>query len=190
MARSAHALGKLDRILLAVYLIALASLLVFPVGGPEFQILGIEADKWMHAALFGGLAALVRWNLRAARHPFFVAIGAAFAVAAGAEVVQSMLTYRSAEMGDLLAGFLGAFLGAISMSRILSYPAPERLIGLLVAILGLMVGTFFALADVIGVGENSTFGTLQLAGTALGVLITAGGAVVRSRGLRDAFRSR
>jgi hypothetical protein len=55
------AVGKLDRILLAIYMIALLGLLMFPIAGPEFRLLGIESDKWLHFALFGAFVAL--WHL-------------------------------------------------------------------------------------------------------------------------------
>jgi hypothetical protein len=58
------------------------------------------------------------------------------------------------------------------------------LLGLLVVILGLMVGTFFLLADMIGVGDGGQFGTVQLAGMALSALIAAGGGWVYLTGLR------
>lgn len=179
-------LWKLDRILLAVYLIALLGLLMFPIAGPKFRLFGIGADKWMHVALFGGLAIFFVWNLSANRHAMFISISAAFVVAGATEIAQGLVTYRSAEWWDLLAGLLGATLGAMSMNRIVSSPRLEKSVGLLVAILGLMVGALFVLADVIGVGQNNLFGTAQMAGTALGALISVGGIGVYLKGLRGA----
>ncbi len=188
MVKATAALWKLDRLLLAIYLIALLGLLMFPIAGPEFQLLSIGADKWMHVALFGGLAVFLRWNLSANRHAVLVSVGATFVVAVATEVAQGLVAYRSAELWDLLAGLLGAMLGAVSMNRIVSSPVPEKSVGLLVAILGLMVGALFVLADVIGVGKSNLFGTLQMAGTALGVLITAGGVGLYVKGLRGVSR--
>ena len=187
--KTAVAVWKLDRMMLAIYLIALVGLLMFPIAGPEFQLLSIGADKWMHVALFGGLAVLLRWNLSANRHAVLISIGAAFVVAVATEVAQGLVAYRSAELWDLLAGLLGATLGAVSMNRIVSSPVLEKSVGLLVVILGLMVGALFVLADVIGVGKSNLFGTLQIAGTALGALITVGGVGVYVKGSRGESRS-
>ena len=184
MMKAVVALRKLDRLLLAIYLFAMLGLLMFPIGGPEFRFLGIEADKWMHVVLFGGLAVFLRWNLSANRHAVSVSVGAAFVVAATAEVSQSLVAYRSAESWDLLAGLLGAILGAVGMNQILSFPVPEKLVGILVTLLGLMVGTLFVLADLIGVGQNDLFGIVQMAGTALGALILVGGIGVYAGVLR------
>ncbi len=186
--KAATAVLKLDRLLLAIYLIALLGLLMFPIEGPNFRLLSIGADKWMHVALFGGLAVLLRWNLSANRHAVLVSVGAAFVVAVATEVAQSLVAYRSAELWDLLAGLLGAMLGAVSMNRIVSSPVPKKSVGLLVAILGVMVSALFVLADVIGVGKSNLFGTLQMAGTALGALITVGGVGVYVKGLRGESR--
>ena len=179
---------RIDRLLLAIYLVALMGLLMFPMSGPDFQLLGMESDKWMHIALFGGLAVMLRWNLSESRHALIVSIGAAFVVAAITEVAQGLVAYRSAEFLDLLAGFLGATLGAISVDRILSSAVLRRLLGLLVVMLGLMVGAFFLLADVIGVGDTRQFGSTQVAGMVLGVLIAVGGVGVYSKGLRGDSR--
>ena len=183
MLKAAVVLGKPDRILLAIYLIALLGLLMFPIGGSEYRLLGIRVDKWMHVALFGGLAVFLRWNLSTNRYAVFFSIGAASVVAAATEVAQGLVTYRSAELWDLLAGVLGATLGAVGMNRIVSSRVPDKLVGLIVAILGLMVGAIFVLADVIGVGTNDIFGTVQMVGAALGALITVGGVGVYVRGL-------
>ena len=184
MMKEAIAFRKLDRLLLAIYLIALIGLLIFPVAGPKLRLFGIGADKWMHIALFGGLAVFLRWNFSRNRHAIFFSVGVAFVVAVAIEIVQGLVVYRSAELWDLLAGFLGAMLGAVSMNRIMSSPEPEKSVGLLVCTTGLLVGALFLLADVIGVGSSNLFGTLQMSGTALGVLITVGGIWVYVKGLR------
>jgi VanZ family protein len=188
MVKGVAYLWKLDRLLLALYLVALSGLLMYPFAGPEFRLLSIGFDKWMHFALFGGLAVFVRLNLSASHHAVLVSIGVAFVFAVATEVAQGMVAYRSAELLDLLAGLLGAMVGAVSMNRIVSSSVPEKPVGCLVATLGLMVGALFVLADVIGVGTSNLFGTVQLAGTALGVLITAGGVWVYVKGLRRESR--
>ena len=179
---------KADRLLLAIYLIALLGLLMFPIEGPEFRFLGIGTDKWMHVALFGGLAMMLRWNLSANRHAVFVAVGVAFVVAAATELAQGLVAYRSAEFMDLVAGLLGALFGATAMNRVVSSPVLEKWIGLLVAILGLMIGVFFLLAGVNGVGETDRFGTTQMAGMACGAIIAARGVGVYLKGIRGESR--
>ena len=172
-----------------MYLIALFGLLMFPIEGPTFRFLGIGTDKWMHVALFGGLAMMLRWNLSANRHAVFVAVGVAFVVAAATELAQGLVAYRSAEFMDLVAGLLGAVLGATAMNRVVSSPVLEKWIGLLVAVLGLMIGVFFLLADVIGVGTSNAFGTLQIAGMTCGAIIAARGVGVYLKGIRGESRS-
>ena len=175
---------RIDRLLVAVYMIALTGLLMFPMAGPDFQLLGVEADKWMHVALFGGLAVLLRWNLSELRYAVFIAVGAAFVVAAATEIAQGLVAYRNAELMDLWAGLLGAVVGAVSTDRILASTVLQRLLGLLVVVLGLMVGTFFLMADVIGVGDSGQFGIVQLGGMALGALIAVGGVAVYAKVIR------
>lgn len=170
------AIRKIDRFLLAIYLVALFGLIMLPISGTEFRLLGIESDKWIYVALFGGLAVLLRWNISERRHALFVSVAATFFVAAVAEVAHGLVDYRSAESWDVVAGLIGAVLGATGADRILSSEALRKLLGPVVAILGLMVGLFFLLADVIGVGNSAQVGTLQVAGMALGALIAVGGA--------------
>jgi len=169
---------RIDRILLAIYLISLTALLMFPIAGPGFRFLGIQSDKWMHVLLFGGLAILLRWNLSATKHALVYSLGVAFVVAAATEVAQGLVAYRSAEVLDLLAGLLGSILGAMSVHQLLLSPRLQRWFGLLVVTLGLMIAAFFLLADVIGVGDARHFGAVQVAGMALGALISAGGVKV------------
>lgn len=176
---------RIDRLLLALYMVALLGLLMFPIAGPGFRLLGVEADKWMHFALFGGLAFLLRWNLRDTANALLVSIAIAFLVAAATEVAQGLVVYRRAEFMDLVAGTLGAALGAIGVDRILAFAVLRRLLGLLIVLLGIMVSTFFLLADVIGVGDARQIGLTQLAGMAVGVVIASGGVRVYVTGLRD-----
>ena len=171
-------LWKLDRLLLTIYMIALLGLLMFPIAGYGFRLFGIAADKWMHFALFGGLAVFLRWNLSSQSHAVLITVCAAFVVAVATEVAQGLVAYRGAELWDVIADLLGAVLGAVTMNQIMSFPVPEKAIGLVVAAMGLMLSALFALADLLGVGDNNIFGTAQMAGTALGILITVGGVAV------------
>ena len=58
----------------------------------------------------------------------------------------------------------------------------SKTIGLIVAIVGVLVGLFFVLADVTGVGASpGRFGTRQIIGTAAGALIFIVGVVVYMR---------
>lgn len=179
---------NLDRILLAIYLVALFGLLTFPVALPNSHLLGIGADKYLHVVLFAGLALLLRWNLSANRYAVAISILVASAVAAATEIGQGFVAYRSADPWDFAAGVIGATLGAVGANRILASPSPRRTAGVVMAILGMMVGALFLLADLIGVGESRVFGTLQLAGTALGALISLGGIVVFIKDLHGESR--
>jgi hypothetical protein len=183
MVKVVAALWKIDRLLLATYLIALWGLLMIPIAGPDYGFFGIGIDKWMHIALFGGLAVFVRWNLTTVRHTVLYSIGAAFLVAAATEAAQGLLSYRSMDFLDLLAGTLGAMVGTIVMHRILMSPVPQKAVGSLVFTLGLMICGLFFLADVIGVGSNDQFGKVQIAGSALGAIIVAGGIWVYAKDL-------
>ena len=182
------AFSQIDHLLLALYLMALMVFLMFPIAGPDFRFLGMESDKWMHVALFGGLAMLLRWNLAQNSRPLFASVGAAFVVAAVVELAQGLLAYRSAELWDLIAGGLGAIVGATTVDRIMLSKAVQRMLGLLVVMLGLMVSVIFFLADVIGVGDTSQFGLIQFAGMALGAFIATGGVKVYIIALRDGNR--
>jgi uncharacterized membrane protein YeaQ/YmgE (transglycosylase-associated protein family) len=176
---------KHDRILLAIYLVALVGLLLLPIDTPDHVFLGVEIDTWAHVALFGGLAVFLRWNLSGVRHASALSVGIAAAIAAATEVAQSLTDYRSADWLDLVVGVLGALLGAIAMNRVLVSRAHDELIGLMVALIGAMISATFLLADVIGVSGNDYFGTAQLAGTILGALIGAGGIRIYLKAVRS-----
>jgi len=175
---------KIDRILLVGYLIALLGLLLVPISSSGYRLLGIGADKWMHAALFAGLAVFLRWNLTALPRASTLTIGLALIIAVITELAQGLVDYRSAELQDVVADLLGAMLGTAMLNRVIRSEAPEVTIGLLAALMGLMVGGIFALADFIGVSSNRQFGTLQLLGTMLGMSIFLGGFLVYKRGMR------
>lgn len=168
--------NSLDRMILAVYLIALITLLLAPVTvDGRYQLLNIGGDKWVHFGLFSGLAGLFRWNLPKSRRPLLFAFVATFAVSVFTELAQSVTSYRSASLGDLGADLIGGLVGVLVMSRIMSRPRPERTVGAIVTLLGLGIGALFVLADVIGVGTTQTFGPTQMTGSFLGALIAFGG---------------
>lgn len=181
----ANKLWTLDRILLAIYLVALTALMFFPIGGPVTEYLGIGIDKWLHFLLFGGLAVFVRWNLGNDRHAVLKSIGAALTFAVLTEIGQGLVSYRSAELMDVWAGLIGATIGAVIMNRVVTSTAPQKPIGVMVGTLGVMVGGLFALADIIGIGSSDMFGTVQLAGTALGIIIVAAGGWLYVCGMRQ-----
>jgi len=180
--KSVLTLLKIEQLLLITYFLALFGLLIFPVAGSEFQLFGFGSDKWMHIALFGGFAVLLRWNLANARHAWLVSVWVALAIAVLIENTQGLVEYRSAELWDVLAGLIGAVLGATVVGRVVLSPMLRRLLGSLVILLGIMVGTFFLLADVIGIGDANQFGPIQVGGTSLGTLIVTGGVRVFLKG--------
>jgi hypothetical protein len=168
-------LKNFDRILLAAYLVALWALLLSPVPGMGFRFLDVGADKWMHFALFGGLAVVLCWNLSRIPQSTWLAVFIAFVVAVATEIAQGLIAFRSADVWDLLAGLFGAVVGAVCMGRILQSSAPKKMAGVQLAIMGLVLGTLCVAADVIAVGTSSVFGTIQLAGTVLGAVVAVGG---------------
>ena len=176
-------LQKLDRKLLIIYLIAILALLLLPVSEPHFRLLHIKSDKWMHVALFGGCALLLRWNLGPRRWASLLSIVSTVFIAAAMEVAQGFTTYRDAEWADVLAGGIGAVLGVIAMNRILASPKPDRSAGALVVLLGIMIVAASVLADVFGPSSRAHFGPIQVAGTVLGALLVVGGAIVVRKGL-------
>jgi hypothetical protein len=173
-----------DRILLLTYLAALIGLLFFPIGGPDFRWLGLDSDKWMHIVLFGGLAVMLRWNLVEFRRAFLISVGVASIFAALTELVQALIVYRSAEFEDFLAGALGALLGGALAHFVLSSDKLQRLFGLIVSVLGIMIGILFLVADLIGIGDGSRVGLIQIGGMAFGSLIALGGASMQLREMR------
>ena len=174
-----------DRLLLLIYLTALIGLLFFPIGGPDFRWLGLDSDKWMHVVLFGGLAVMLRWNLDEFRRPFLISVGVTTVFAASTEFVQAPLVYRSAEFQDFLAGSLGALLGGAFAHFVLSSVNLQRLLGLIVSMLGIMIGILFLVADLIGIGDGSRVGMIQIGGAAFGGLIALGGATMQLREMRS-----
>ena len=176
-------LRKLDRNLFIVYFVAILALLLLPVREPRFHFLGFMSDKWMHVAMFGGLALLLRWNLSSGLRGSIGAICATILIAGLVEVMQGFTGYRDAEWGDVLAGSVGAVLGVLVMNRILASRRPDGSIGILVILLGVMIVAASLLADIIGLGYHARFGVAQLTGAVLGALLIVGGVSVYRKGL-------
>jgi len=174
-----------ERILLLIYVTALIGLLFFPIGGPDFRWLGLDSDKWMHFVLFGGLAVMLHWNLVEFRQAFLISVGVASIFAASTELVQAPLVHRSAEFQDFLAGLLGALLGGAFAHFVLSSVTLQRLLGLIVSMLGIMIGILFLVADLIGIGDADRVGMIQIGGMAFGGLIALGGARMQLREMRS-----
>ncbi len=97
------------RLVLAIYGALLLGLTLAPSPGAADVL--ADFDKWIHAALFGGLAALLVWCLdTASRLPTAILIAAA--AAALVELLQAPIPYRSSDVGDVIAGTTGALVGA------------------------------------------------------------------------------
>jgi hypothetical protein len=193
------AFQNLDRHVLIIYCIALLALMLLPVAERNFRLLGIGSDKWVHVALMAGCSMLLRFNLAANSRGTLISIGVTVLIAAGIEVAQGLTGYRDPEWGDVLAGFVGAVLGALVMNRILASPTPNKLVGMLTIGLGVMVAFVSILVDVFrasdagrhgrmlaqfGSGHSlfapgqSHFGPMQVAGTVLGALLIVGGVLL------------
>lgn len=91
------------------YLMVVFGLTLTPI--PQTPDVPRVLDKVVHFLLFGGLAWLVHWNVRR-RHWWrtLVAIVGAGAVAGLIELLQALLSYRSADVWDFVAGAMGAVL--------------------------------------------------------------------------------
>jgi VanZ family protein len=97
-------------------LVLVTSLLPIPEGPSEQvpALLGITLDKWVHAASYGTLTALLAWGRRA--HGLgTVAALAAVAVLYGAsvELLQGLVPSRGTSGTDFLANSLGAVLAGL-----------------------------------------------------------------------------
>jgi VanZ family protein len=112
------AAASLRRWALAAGIAATLPLFLLPLSNPVPTLDGIETDKVAHAALIGGLALLVRWNLPAGRWRGAAAVLLAGVYAGLIELVQSALTFRTGDVTDLAAGLLGAAIcvGAIGIA--------------------------------------------------------------------------
>ncbi len=113
--RTQTAIDKLRVILPLAYAAAIFYGGVINIGElPQTRF--VASDKLLHAAAFGGLEVLVEWALltREARIRRFLAVAAAVGVGGLLELVQAALPYRSADIWDLFADSVGAFLGALA----------------------------------------------------------------------------
>ena len=62
----------------------------------------------------------------------------------------------------------------------------SKTVGIIVAVVGLVVVLAFVLADVIGIGQHpDIFGTRQLIGTVVGIVIVVVGAIMYLRASRS-----
>ncbi len=105
-----HRRGLMITYLIGLIVLTLAPVPATPAGPPGL-------DKFVHIALFGGLAIVLYWNLRAGlwasvRRHLVIAVVLTAALAGLIEVLQALLPYRSGDVADLLAGAVGGFLGA------------------------------------------------------------------------------
>ena len=176
---------SLNRDLLAIYLIAVLGLLLLPISVPNYAVIGIKADKLVHVALFAGMASLMRWNISGKRYASVLTLAFVLFVILFTEAAQSFMIYRSGDWGDVIAGSIGALFGVVAMNRIMSSASPEKLIGVLVSILGAMIITLSLFVDLIRPNGQYHFGPAQIIGTILGVLLVAGGTAVYFKRLQN-----
>lgn len=103
-----------------------AVLFLAPVSNPLPTVDGIQTDKLAHAALMGGLALLVWWNLPAGRWRAAASVLLAGAYAGLIELVQLVLPFRSGDVTDLAAGLFGAALCVAAIGiRVRAHKAPR-----------------------------------------------------------------
>ena len=169
---------NLNRDLLAIYLIAVLGLLLLPISVPTYAVIGIKADKIVHIALFAGMSALMQWNLAKKKFASVLTLAFVFFIILSTEAAQSFIAYRSADWADVIAGLIGALLGVLVMNRVMSSAAPEKLIGVLVSMLGAMIITLSLFVDLIRKHGQQHFGPLQIIGIVLGLFLVAGGLAV------------
>ncbi len=101
-------LGRHRRLVLGLYLVGLLAATLSP-SPPEPSFLPAGSDKVVHLGMFGGLAALVAWNLHPPRAALR-AVGWAIAVAALLELLQGPMPTRVPDLWDLVFGAVGAAL--------------------------------------------------------------------------------
>lgn len=99
------------RLVLFAYLATVLGATLAPLSGEAYEAVS-GLDKLVHVVLFGGVAALLCWNLSTITVRSAAAVFAFTTVfAAAIELVQGRLWYRSGDFWDLLAGALGALAG-------------------------------------------------------------------------------
>lgn len=112
--RSAH-----RRIILGLYVVAVLVLMLAPIRQPRLVRSIPDADKIVHAALFGLMAAVFWWNLAARRRGRAVwAVALATAFACAVEILQAFVPYRSSDPLDAVAGLVGAVVAALVLVRL------------------------------------------------------------------------
>jgi VanZ family protein len=99
------------RLVFLAYLVCVLGATLAPLSGEAYEAVS-GLDKLVHVLLFGGVAALLCWNLlplntRAATSVFAITVAFAGLI----ELVQSVLWYRSGDLWDLVAGAVGALIG-------------------------------------------------------------------------------
>ena len=105
--------------LLAVYVVGLLALTLAPLPHTALALASAQGlDKAVHVVLFGGLAAMIYWNL--------MPTGGASALrvvlpsgmlAALVELLQASLPYRTADVWDFLWGLAGAVAAYLVLRR-------------------------------------------------------------------------
>ena len=101
------------RTALAAYIAAVLGVTLAPLSSDMYAAITIS-DKAIHAALFGGMAVLLSWNLNSSGWPRLARIlGVTAVFAAAIELVQGVLPFRSGDEWDFLAGVTGAVVCAI-----------------------------------------------------------------------------
>lgn len=95
---------------LALGVASSAVLFLAPIANPVPTVEGVATDKLAHALVVGAVAALLWWNLPAGRWRAASALGLAGVYAAAIELLQGLLTFRSGDVLDLIAGMVGATL--------------------------------------------------------------------------------
>jgi VanZ family protein len=99
--------GRHRRAILLAYLLAVLVVMLAPLDG-QLPLHTIDwVDKAVHFALFVGVALLGYWNYP---RPLVVLLFAGV-FAAGIELLQATVPYRTMDMRDAVAGVLGAAAG-------------------------------------------------------------------------------
>ncbi|KAA9398982.1 hypothetical protein Har1130_12310 [Haloarcula sp. CBA1130] len=97
-------------------LLLVTSLLPIPEGAGEQvpAFLGFALDKWVHAASYGTLAALLAWGRQARDVSTVVALVAvSICYGAGVELLQGLVPSRGVSGADFVANAVGAVLAGL-----------------------------------------------------------------------------
>jgi VanZ family protein len=110
--------ATLRRTILVLYGLLVAVLMMAPIRAPRLASTVPQADKIVHAALFGLMTAFIWWNLGTfSRRRVFWAVVLATLFAVLVEVAQHFVPYRSADPLDAAAGLGGALVCAVVLVR-------------------------------------------------------------------------